>query len=230
MTIKSFRAVFIIASLVCVCPSFSQSEITKDQWRDSLATLNQRIIDEPYSSDLYLRKAAVNLELEQWANAIDTYSDILVREPDNPAALFYRAYANSRLRRYELARVDYDGFLDIYPQSIEGRLGFAYVLGKLKRQREAMDNYNQLVEMAPDKGLVYASRAGYEAEIKYYDLALYDWDQAISVEPSNYNYIVSKADLLIKLYRLEEAKECLDLAVERGAPRGELVDMYRQCK
>lgn len=203
---------------------------SKSQLRDSLAALNKQIMMGIYSSDLYLRKAALNLELEQWDYAVETYSDLLLREPKNPAALYYRAYANSKLRRYDLARIDYEDFIEIAPESVEGKLGLAYILGKLDRKKEALDRYNQLVETEPDNAIVYASRAGYEAELKYYDLAEYDWDKAIELAPDNYNFLVSKADLLITMYKLDDAKECLDLAVKKGAPRGELRDLYEKCK
>ena len=41
---------------------FSQ---TQKEWRDSLSVLNRQIMSSEDSSDLYLRKAAVNLELQQ---------------------------------------------------------------------------------------------------------------------------------------------------------------------
>ena len=55
---------------------FSQ---TQKEWRDSLSVLNRQIMSSEYSSDLYLRKAAVNLELQHWDYAIETYNDILKR-------------------------------------------------------------------------------------------------------------------------------------------------------
>lgn len=206
------------------------AQLTNEQWRDSLSVLNKQIMTSPYNTDLYLRKAAVNLELEQWDYAIETYSDVLLKDPKNPAALFYRAFANSKMRRYDLARIDYEDFLEEIPESVEGRLGLAYILGKMDRKKEAMDTYNQLVEGHPDEPLVYAARAGYEAEEKYYDLAIYDWDKAIELAPDNYNFLVSKADVLITMYELDEAKQCLDLAVKKGAPRGELRGLYEKCK
>ena len=39
---------------------FSQ---TQKEWRDSLSVLNRQIISSEYSSDLYLRKAAVITEI-----------------------------------------------------------------------------------------------------------------------------------------------------------------------
>ena len=69
------KTLFLISLLLSGClGSFSQ---TPQQWRDSLAVLNKQISITPYSSDLYLRKAAVNIELQQWDYALDTYNEIL---------------------------------------------------------------------------------------------------------------------------------------------------------
>lgn len=225
MTIRIILSFTLLLSVACV-----RSQTTNEQWRDSLSVLNRQIMSSAYSSDLYLRKAAVNIELEQWDYAIETYGEILQKDPDNVAALFYRAYAQGKMRRYSLARTDYEHFLDLVPRSVEGRLGLAYILTKDEKKQEAMDQYNRLVEMFPDSAIVYASRASFEDSEKYHDLALYDWNKAVELAPDNTNYIVSKADLLIRMNRLEEAKRCLDLAVRKGVARGELREMYAKCR
>ena len=68
---------------------------TTRQWRDSLAVLNRLIEQQPSSTDLRLKKAAVNIELEQWEYAIEEYGNVLRLDSKNLAALYYRAYANT---------------------------------------------------------------------------------------------------------------------------------------
>lgn len=206
---------------------FSQ---TQKEWRDSLSVLNRQIMTSEYSSDLYLRKAAVNLELEQWDYAIETYSDILKREPVNPAALFYRAYANGKMRRYELAANDYRKFLKVAPENVDGMLALAYICIKQGNNKEAMDNYNRIIEIFPDHSVAYASRASLETTEKFYDAALMDWDKAIEYAPQNIEFLVSKADLLIRMNRKSDARRTLDQAVSKGAIRGQLRDLYDRAK
>lgn len=203
---------------------------TQKEWRDSLSVLNRQIMSSSYSSDLYLRKAAVNLELEQWDYAIETYNDILKREPSNPAALFYRGYANGKLRRYELAANDYRSFLKVAPENIDGMLALAYICIKQGKNKEAMDNYNRIIEIFPDHSVAYASRALLEDSDGFPDAALMDWDNAISHDPKNIDYIVSKADLLIRMGRTVDARRTLDEAVKKGALRGQLQELYNKTK
>ena len=206
---------------------FSQ---TQKEWRDSLSVLNRQIMSSEYSSDLYLRKAAVNLELQQWDYAIETYNDILRREPSNPAALFYRGYANGKMRRYELAANDYRSFLKVAPENVDGMLASAYICIKQGKNKEAMDNYNRIIEIFPDHSVAYASRALLESQDGFLDAALMDWDKAIEHDAKNIDYIVSKADLLIRMNRTADARRTLDEAVNRGAPRGQLQEYYNKTK
>ena len=211
--------------ILCVA-ILSQHPAHSQNWRDSLAVLNKQIATSPWSTDLHLRKAAVNLEMQQWEYAADEYGLVLEKDENNPAALFYRGYANTHLRRYDLARRDYEKLLTFVPRHAEARLSLAYVLQLMGRQQEALDQLNQTVELNPDSAVVWAARASLEREMKQHDAALYDWQQASTLDPQNASYAASHADLLITLERRDEARRVLDAAVRRGIPRGMLQQWY----
>ena len=200
------------------------------KWRDSLAVLNKQIATQPWSTDLHLRKAAVNLELQQWQYAIDEYGLVLQHQVHNPAALFYRAYAATHLRHYEAARHDLETLLSVFPTHMEARLSLAYVLQRMGRQSEALDELNMVVEMQPDSALTYVARASLEREMNQLEAALYDWQQAVRLEPLNSDYVVSEVELLLHLGRKAEALRVLDEAAERGIPRGLLLEWRRKIK
>lgn len=216
----------MIASLLCCGLAKAQSA---QQWRDSLSVLNRQIDTSPYSSDLHLRKAAVNLELGQWEYAIEEYDFVLKKEPDNIAALFYRAYANVNMRRFEQARDDYEAVLQRASYNMEARLGLAYVYTKLNRPGEAMDEINKTVEMFPDSATAYAARAVMEREQKAYAAALYDWEQAARLCPGNIDYKISQVDILLLMNNKREARSILDKMVREGTPRGLLREWYEKC-
>ncbi len=227
MTTGCLRLVVAILLLPAALSAYGQGTA---RWRDSLAVLNRQIATSVYSSDLHLRKAAVNIELGQWEYAVDEYGLVLEREPGNVAALFYRAYANTHLRRYDLARADYETVLLRVPRSMEARIGLAHIFTKLKRSGDAMDQMNTLVEQHPDSAVAYAARAGLEADLKAYDAALYDWTEAVRLNPSNTDYIISRVDILIRLGKKREARRALDEAARRGVPDGSLREWYAKCR
>ncbi len=220
----------LVVAILLLPAALSASGQGTSRWRDSLAVLNRQIATSVYSSDLHLRKAAVNIELGQWEYAVDEYGLVLEREPGNVAALFYRAYANTHLRRYDLARADYETVLLRVPRSMEARIGLAHIFTKLKRSGDAMDQMNTLVEQHPDSAVAYAARAGLETDLKAYDAALYDWTEAVRLNPSNTDYIISRVDILIRLGKKREARRALDEAARRGVPDGSLREWYAKCR
>jgi len=219
----------VIAALIC-STSVGVTAQTLTEWRDSLARLNDSIRMYPSSTDFRLKKAAVNIELEQWSYAVDEYSRVLQLDPKNLAAYYYRAYANSLMRRYDLAKVDYESFLSLVPKHFEAQLGLAVVKRKLGRQLDAMDELNRLVQLFPDSALAYAARAGYEAELQKYELALYDWEEALRRNPQNVEFGVSKLDVLIALKRYDEAWQAIEQLQKNGVPRAALKEWIDKCK
>lgn len=203
---------------------------TRQQWRDSLETLNAKIGRDPSNLNLHLLKAEANINLEQWDYALAEYGKILHVDEKNLAALYFRAYVHMQQKHYDLARVDYESFLLIQPQHFEARLGLAHVLQKLGRKTETFDELNRLVQQFPDSADAYAARAAYETEQKQYEIALYDWDEAIRRKPLNSGYVVSKADVLLTLYRKDEARNELNAAIKRGVPRYALKEWLDRCK
>ncbi len=220
----------LILLLIAVATTQTTTAQTAQQWRDSLTVLNRMIDREPRSTDLRLRKAAVNIQLGQWDYAIDEYGKVLMIEPDNPAALYYRAYCLTNQRQYAMARSDYEAFLRKMPTHMEARLGLATVYARMGRVTDARDQYNQMVEMFRDSVVCYVARAVFETSQQQYDVALYDWDEAISRQPQNVDYVVSKVDLLLKLERRKEALEELEKALQRGVPRGVLKEWIDKCQ
>ena len=203
---------------------------TRQEWRDSLETLSANLKQDPNNIDLRLRKAEADIQLEQWDYALAEYGRILRADEKNLAALYFRAYVHERQKHYDLAKVDYDAFLAIEPVHLEARLGLAHVLQKMGRRQDTVDELNRIVQMFPDSADAYAARAAYETEQQQWDVALYDWDEAVRRRPENVDFAISKVDVLLQLGRRGEAKECLDKLVRQGTPRGSLKDWYVKCK
>ena len=220
------KLLIMITLLAGVC---AQAQ-TPREWRDSVSTLIEAIRQDPQSTDLRLKKAEANINLQQWEYAIAEYGDVLRLDDRNLAALYFRAYCHTQLRHYDMAKADYDAFLAIQPQHFEAHLGRAHVLQKMGRKADVLDELNLIVQQFPDSADAYAARAAYETEQKLYDVALYDWDEALRRHPANVEYAVSKVDVLLGLDRRREARETLDAVVLHGASRGALKEWYDKCK
>lgn len=213
---------FVLFSLF-VSTAVAQS---RQKWRDSLETLSASLKQDPDNIDLRLRKAEADIQLERWDYALAEYGRILRADEKNLAALYFRAYVYERQKHYDQAKVDYDAFLAIEPVHLEARLGLAHVLQKMGRRSDAVDELNHIVQMFPDSADAYAARAAYETEQQQYDVAVYDWSEAVRLRPGNVDYTVSKVDVLLRMGRKREAREALDALVSKDTPRGVLKEWY----
>ena len=220
------KSVLIIVLFWTVCASAQ----TPKQWRDSVSVLIEQINLHPNNIDLRLKKAEANINLSQYDYAAEEYSKVLKLDEHNLAALYFRAYCYTQLRQYSMARADYDAFLAIQPEYLEAHLGLARVLQLLNRRADAVDELNRCVQMFPDSADAYAARAAYETQLKQYDAALYDWDEALRLRPNDASLTVSKVDILLNLGRVREAREALDKAVKQGTTRAALREWYDKCK
>lgn len=203
---------------------------TPREWRDSVSVLIEAINKAPKNIGLRLLKAEANINLQQWDYAVQEYGYVLRLDDQNLAALYFRAFCHTQLRHYDLAKVDYETFLTIKPEHFEAHLGLAHTLQKLGKKTDAFDELNRIVQLFPDSADAYAARAAYEAEQKLYEVAVYDWDEALRIQPGNVEYAISKVDALIRQGRRLEAREQLDAIVRRGTPRGALKQWYDQLK
>ena len=196
--------------------------------RDSLSMVMQRLSYSPESIGLRLKKASLNMQLGQWEYAKDEYDYVINHEPLNLTALFFRAYVNEKLHRYHFARLDYQSLLSVVPSNFKGRLGLALLNQKDKHYTEAMDQMHILVEQHPDSAVAHAALAGIEKERNLYELAIYDYGKAISLDPTNTDYLLNRADLYIKLKKFADANDDLERLVALGVSRTSLEDWFQK--
>ena len=221
------RIVCIFFIVLVLCPNLNAQ--TYDEMRDSLEAASKLLSKFPDDNNLRLKKASWNMLLEQWQYAKNEYDIVLSKDPANLAALYYRAYVNEKLNRYKFARKDYENLLKIVPNHLNGLLGLALLNQKDMHYTEAMNMLNRLVEQYPDSAIVYAARGGVEVERQMYDVAEFDYTQAMRLDPDNTDHILCRADVRIKMRHLKEARQDLDLAVSKGIPKAALVEMYKKC-
>ena len=215
---------------VAVTQQYAVQAQSNQEWRDSLNVLNQQIAQSPYNADMHMRKAAINLELQQWEFAVDEYKTVLQHDENNLTALFYRAYAYTHLRRYDLAKNDYNDILFNEPTHMEARIGLSYVYQLMGKRNDALDLLNIVVEQYPDSVAGYVARASLETEMKQYESALYDWEEAIKLIPDNTDYQLSYVEVLIRMGRNDAARRELNKLANRGVAQGLLREYYKKIK
>lgn len=227
---KFCRPFVLVAIALLMSMGRAVAQSSSAALRDSLALATETLAYHPDSIDLRLKKAAWNIQLEQWNYAKDELDKVLFLNQTNIAGLFYRAFVNEKLKRYNFARLDYQNLLVLVPGNFQAQLGLALLNEKDQHHTEAYDGINNLIEQYPDSAVAYAARGGMEKERGMLELAVYDYAEAMRLDSTNQDYIVSHVDLLITLGRKLEAYDDLRRLQALGVQPGQLQDFYARLR
>lgn len=227
---KFCRPFVLVAIALLMSMGRAVAQSSSSALRDSLALATEMLAYHPDSIDLRLKKAAWNIQLEQWNYAKDELDKVLFLNQTNIAGLFYRAFVNEKLKRYNFARLDYQNLLVLVPGNFQAQLGLALLNEKDQHHTEAYDGINNLIEQYPDSAVAYAARGGMEKERGMLELAAYDYAEAMRLDSTNQDYIVSHVDLLITLGRKLEAYDDLRRLQALGVQPGQLQEFYARLK
>lgn len=227
---KFCRPFVLVAIALLMSMGRAVAQSSSSALRDSLALATETLAYHPDSIDLRLKKAAWNIQLEQWNYAKDELDKVLFLNQTNIAGLFYRAFVNEKLKRYNFARLDYQNLLVLVPGNFQAQLGLALLNEKDQHHTEAYDGINNLIEQYPDSAVAYAARGGMEKERGMLELAAYDYAEAMRLDSTNQDYIVSHVDLLITLGRKLEAYDDLHRLQALGVQPGQLQDFYARLR
>lgn len=184
----------------------------------------------PSTESLLMHRASLYLRLGNDEQAIADYGKILELSKDNKEALFFRAWLYAKRRDYKGARADYDHLLQLDPVHEEALQGLAILNTKDGRPREAMEQLNNLVLFFPDHAVNYVLRGGVHQDRKNYELALFDFNKAIELEPQNPEHYISRASCYIGMKRKKQARKDLNDAALLNGDRRVIAELMAQMK
>ena len=170
------HAILVCALLSLVLTSQAQST---QPLRDSLARATEELAFHPDSTDLRLKKAAWNIQLEQWEYALDEYTRILNRQPDCLAALFYRAYANQKDHHYTEATDQINRLVQQHPDSAVAYAARAGIEAERGQLELAVYDYGEAIRRAPANPDFIIARIDLLARLGRKGEALEDVERAV---------------------------------------------------
>jgi tetratricopeptide (TPR) repeat protein len=174
-------------------------------------------IDLTPTTNLFLSRSSLYLQLDNQDRALSDYNQILKAEPDNEDALFFRAFIHSSQRHYKEARADYKRLLELNPMHEDGRLGLAILSSKDGRPREAMEQLDALVQFYPYHAKHYLARCGLYEKRKEYEKAQKDINMAMELEPENPECYLTRASLYLAMKKKKLAAQDCKTAIRLGA-------------
>lgn len=153
-------------------------------WRNS-ETLWKNVLQQyPESPRAWTNKALYHYELEQWDQSLSDLTQALGAEPNFADALEWRARIFLKRNEIQKAYEDASRLHQLFPEKPAAMFLLARSYEALKQPKEALDLYNKLILLEPNiseyihnRGVVYFN------QLKQYDLAKKDFENAIAIDP-----------------------------------------------
>lgn len=185
--------------------------------------------------------------LEYWRNnlneAIENYTKAIEKDPNIALYLENRALAYEGLGKIELAENDYGAAISLGP-NIYGLNSYGILKAKLNEHQKAIELFSKAIEIDPSHAILFENRGVSRKQMKEFDAAFDDIQNAIRLEPNaeRYNILGSLHFLVfdyaqaIKAYtkaieinpNLAVIWENRALAYEFSANHQEAIDDYLQ--
>lgn len=197
---------------------------------EAIESYTQALAYSPADPSILMERAAAYLALGNDDKAYTDLCNVLDHTGNHTEALYYRAFIYTNRREYIAARADYKRLLAIDPFHENGLFGLALLDQYEGRLEAAGQQLSRLIDRYPDNAVYWQARANLLVEQKLYDLALIDYETAITLQPTDADIYVARAELYLKMKRRTAAKSDLDHAVSLGFSRAVLSELYKQCE
>ena len=198
-----------------------------DREDDALSQVNQVLLEQAGRMDALRLMAIINFHKANLDAAWDDFHDLLGSGQYRMDALYY-------LGRISDYRSEYDRAIRFYSEVREG----SYALPSQQRAaalrihekddlKGAMQQLDAFAKVSPSNAVaVLVAKAQLLASIEEYEEALGLYDKALSFNPDNESAALSRAEVLVRMGRLDDALDAFDAAAKRWPKSAMTLNAY----
>jgi len=155
---------------------------------------------------------------EAMAAAIADCSRVISLEPVNPAGYYCRGFAHFYEGSRQEAFTDFDRAIELAPNNSQAYYLRGYVYYLSNNNGMAIRDFSRVIELAPDFTSAYFFRGVIYQDLQPQD-AIEDFNQAITLEPTNFRYYQARGNVRSSLGDYQGAVEDFTKVIEL-APSG----------
>ena len=181
----------------------------------------------PDSVEVLVRIASVLVEKGENDKAQPLFDRCIELQPSFEPTYYYMGRMNERGGKLKIAADNYRRALLLDPNHTDARFRFAKIVGLSKKTgdvKEAIKHLSFIVTSIQNKkakagdiaGLVFLERGQMYFRMKLFRKALADFEQAISLDPTNIDTLVRYGQVLITDDKLDEARVYLTEAIAKN--------------
>ena len=172
---------------------------------DALSQVNQILLEQPYRTDALRLMAIINFRLDNLDAARADFEDLLATGNYRMDALYY-------LGRIEDRRGNFEEALEYYAQvtggsnAVASQSRAAGIIAEQGAPQKALEHLDRFAEINPNYAVdVLRTKAQILVSIDRHDEALEIFDQAIAYRPNDEGLQLSRAELTLRMGRVDDA-------------------------
>lgn len=172
---------------------------------DALSQVNQILLEQPYRTDALRLMAIINFRLDNLDAARADFEDLLASGNYRMDALYY-------LGRIEDRRGNFEEALEYYAQvtggsnAVASQSRAAGIIAEQGAPQKALEHLDRFAEINPNYAVdVLRTKAQILVSIDRHDEALEIFDQAIAYRPNDEGLQLSRAELTLRMGRVDDA-------------------------
>ncbi|NLL73570.1 MAG: tetratricopeptide repeat protein [Clostridiales bacterium] len=200
-----------------------KKSLASRNYEDAAKSFSLAIEENPNRSDYYIGYAMAFIGLERYDKAIEQFDSVIMDkkivmvQENNKRALRGKGIAYFNMQDYNNAIDQLDQALELDVLS-DLDMDILYYKGKslmtVGAYEEAADIYTQIIERFGEDTQVLGDRAYAYQMTGDFDKSVEDYDKAIAIKPSQYEYYFGKYYLLQEMGKTTEAQAVLDEAAK----------------
>lgn len=182
---------------------------------DALSQVNQILLEQPYRTDALRLMAIINFRLDHLDAASADFEDLLASGNYRMDALYY-------LGRIEDRRGNYEEALENYAQvtggsnAVASQSRAAGIIAEQGAPQKALEHLDRFAEINPNYAVdILRTKAQILVSIDRHDEALEIFDQAIAYRPNDEGLQLSRAELTLRMGRVDDAIDQYRKTVKR---------------
>ena len=182
---------------------------------DALSQVNQILLEQPYRTDALRLMAIINFRLDNLDVARADFEDMLASGNYRMDALYY-------LGRIEDRRGNFEEALEYYAQvtggsnAVASQSRAAGIIAEQGAPQKALEHLDRFAEINPNYAVdILRTKAQILVSIDRHDEALEIFDQAIAYRPNDEGLQLSRAELTLRMGRVDDAIDQYRKAVKR---------------
>jgi tetratricopeptide (TPR) repeat protein len=182
---------------------------------DALSQVNQVLLEQPYRTDALRLMAIINFRLDHLDAARADFEDLLQSGNYRMDALYYLGRIADRRSEFEAA-VRYYSQVTGGTNAVLSQSRAAGILAEQGEPEKALEHIDRFSEINPNYAVdMLRTKAQLLASVERYDEALDYFDKVVGYRPDDEGLILSRAELLLRMGRTDDAISQYRSAVKR---------------